>query len=61
MNPPSSTPSDEQKLELAVKRVIAFKTERGYLLNGNVSMIAQKTGVKVRPLRAKLKELGVVK
>lgn len=53
--------SNEEKLELAVKRVVAFKEDRGYLLNGNVSMIAQKTGVKVKPLRMKLKELGVVK
>lgn len=51
--------SNDERLNLAVKRVITFKQERGYLLNGNVSMIAQKTGVKVRPLRAKLKELGI--
>ena len=51
--------TDDQKLELAVKRVIAFKEEKGYLLKGNVSAIAKRTGVKVRPLRAKLKELGL--
>ena len=52
---------EAKAVERAVKQIIAFREEKGYLLNGNVSMICQKNLAKVRPVRAKLKELGVMK
>ena len=52
---------EAKAVERAVKQIITFKEEKGYLLNGNVSRICQKNQAKVRPVRAKLKELGVTK
>lgn len=52
---------EQKSIDRAVKQIIAFKEEKGYLLNGNVSMICQKNQAKVRPVRARLKELGVTK
>lgn len=52
---------EQKSIDRAVKQIIAFKEEKGYLLNGSVSMICQKNQAKVRPVRARLKELGVTK
>ena len=51
----------QQAINRAIKQIIAFKEEKGYLLNGNVSMICQRNNAKVRPVRAKLRELGITK
>lgn len=50
---------EEKAIQRAVDQIIKFKEEKGYLLNGNVSMICQKNLAKVRPVRARLKELGI--
>lgn len=52
---------ESKAIDRAIKQIIAFKEEKGYLLNGNVSMICQKNQAKVRPVKAKLKELGITK
>ena len=52
---------EEKAIQRAVDQIINFKEEKGYLLNGNVSMICQKNQAKVRPVRARLKEMGVTK
>ena len=52
---------EARSIERSIKQIIAFKEEKGYLLNGNVSMICQKNQAKVRPVRAKLKEMGITK
>jgi len=52
---------EEKAIQRAVDQIIKFKEEKGYLLNGNVSMICQKNLAKVRPVRARLKEMGVTK
>lgn len=52
---------EEEAIQRAVRQIIQFKEEKGYLLNGNVSMICQKNLAKVRPVRARLKELGITK
>lgn len=52
---------EQQAINRAIKQIIAFKEEKGYLLNGNVSMICQRNNAKVRPVRAKLRELGITK
>lgn len=52
---------EEKAIQRAVDQIIKFKEEKGYLLNGNVSMICQKNLAKVRPVRARLKELGITK
>ena len=50
---------EEKAIQRAVDQIIKIKEEKGYLLNGNVSMICQKNLAKVRPVRARLKELGI--
>ena len=52
---------EEKAIQRAVDQIIQFKEEKGYLLNGNISMICQKNLAKVRPVRARLKELGITK
>lgn len=52
---------EEKAIQRAVDQIIKFKEEKGYLLNGNVSMICQKNQAKVRPVRARLKEMGITK
>jgi len=52
---------EAKAIERAIKQIIEFKEEKGYLLNGNVSMICQKNLAKVRPVKARLKELGITK
>ena len=52
---------EQKSINRAIEQIIKFKEEKGYLLNGNVSMICQKNQAKVRPVRAKLKEMGITK
>ena len=50
---------EEKAIQRAVDQIIQFKEEKGYLLNGNISMICQKNLAKVRPVRARLKEMRI--
>ena len=52
---------EEKAIQRAIQQIIRFKEEKGYLLNGNVSAICQKNQAKVRPVRARLKEMGITK